>query len=207
MVKQWYISDPEPDVNGVTGYTYILYRKPRTERETKLRQLRAFKRECELEKIYADPMTAFKYERDMEIRSRVRVLERQPKFAHLSTKDLVHYVKSFMNNDNEPLIIKNPNFATGKKPDDVDKPHTSKQARRLHKIEKNAEEGNFTVEVFEAELIEKIKQTRQHRSMTQKDLAMLVNRHESDIKALEKGELAFDRGLKALLLWKLGITA
>jgi len=35
---------------------------------------------------------------------------------------------------------------------------------------------------------------------------MMVNRSEADIKAFEKGELAFDGGLKSLLIWKLGLT-
>lgn len=205
MTRAWYVVDPEPDQDGQTGFMVVQYRKPRTKREILARQRRAEKRESELKAIMSDPVTAYQYERDMEIRRRMRRLEHDPKFGRYSQRELERYVTSYMGNAAEPLILKKLSSSSSA-------PHGNSANRQALKVERNAEEGNLSApKAFTSDFIQRVKSTRQNRTntdgtpMTQKDLAMLVNRHENIIKDFEKGELAFDSALKALLVWKLGL--
>lgn len=214
MTRKYYSPDPEADENGQTGYTIVSYRRPRTEREIQTRRRNAEKRALELEEIMADPVTAYRYERDQEIKSRYLRLERDPKFAALGRSAILRYIRSYMGNDGEPMILKNPSMADDrkKKVEVRVAGGRNRGSRHDREVEQNAEEGNLKTVLFDPAFIERVKSARMNRVdadgkvMTQKELGMLINRTESVIADLEQGLLPYSGGLKALLTWKLGLN-
>ena len=74
---------------------------------------------------------------------------------------------------------------------------------RLNAVERAAEDGNYKVRTFDPVFIEQIKTIRQEKGLSQKDLAVAINRPVNEIAALERGELVFNGQLKSLLHQKL----
>ena len=70
------------------------------------------------------------------------------------------------------------------------------------KVERNAEEGDYKQKRFDAEFVKKVRLAREKLGLTQKDVAMQIQRHETEYSAFERGELLFDTSLKSMLQWK-----
>ena len=70
------------------------------------------------------------------------------------------------------------------------------------KVERNAEEGDYKQKRFDAEFVKKVRLAREKLGLTQKDVVMQIQRHETEYSAFERGELLFDTSLKSMLQWK-----
>ena len=211
MTRKWHYPDPDNP-----GFTLFTYRKPETNADCEARKRRARRRAQDLEEIMSDPMSKYLYEKKEYEKSLVNRLSREPKYGGYTRSALLMIVRSRMNNDRMPLIINK----KSDKEKDKEQPHqhvmkrrdrhgitgdrSTKSRKDLDKIERNADEGLFIKKEFSPKFILLVKQTRTTRNFTQKQLAMTVNVTENDIKKLENGELPYDSGLRALLMWKLG---
>jgi hypothetical protein len=206
MTRKWYTPDPEPDCNNETGYTTVTYSKPMTEEERVERRKRAAAREEELDIIMSHPMTRFKYEREQKIEQTVKRLMKDPQNSKKTAKQLYQYVRGYLGNEGEPVIFIKPKTSE----QILEEKKIFKQKRqndkREREIERNAEMGIFEIKEFDADFIASITKTRTQRKLSQKDLAMIVNQSERDIRDLEAGNLPFNGGLKSLLIWKLGLN-
>jgi hypothetical protein len=227
MTKKWYTPDPTPDCYGETGYTTVTYRKLRTPEEIKERRKNAAKREADIDFIMSHPVSRYRYERENHINSTVKRLEKNiptmlnkyvldfrspkrksydPNYSR-TTEALYHYVRNYIGNEGEPTVLLAIKTADELRKEEADKAlHKKRGTRRERILEQNAEDGVFVApKEFTEDFISKIVKTRNLRNLSQKDLAMLVNRPERDIRDLEAGNMPFDGGLKSLLIWKLGL--
>ena len=79
------------------------------------------------------------------------------------------------------------------------------RGRVLHgqsKIERNADEGDYKRKKFTSEFVKQVRDAREKQGLSQKEVGMLVQRHESEYSAFERGELMYDTSLKSMLQWK-----
>lgn len=232
MTKTYYTVDPEPDENGETGFVTVHYKRPTAGRvsypsqpdkhgnveykrypdinmrEVKAKREKAKKREAELEEIMAHPLSRYRYEKEQKIRCVVKRLQKDPKWYKYSESELYRYVRGYIGNMDEPIVwtkAKTEAELQKERADKMQKRGARRGTRRTQKLEQDAEDGNFTKKVFDQEFIDRVRSIRESRKMTQKDLAMLINKPEGYIRDFELGKLDYDGGLKSILIWKLGI--
>ena len=68
--------------------------------------------------------------------------------------------------------------------------------------EKVSEDENMRPKRFDAEFVKKVRSAREKLGMSQKEVAMMIQRHETEYSAFERGEMLFDTSLKSMLQWK-----
>ena len=195
MTRKYYVSDPEPDSNGQTGYLFMRTHRSLSKDERELRRSNAKKRAAELRLIMSDPVSAYDYQRDLIVKSVARRMEKDIKYRNWTRKQL--YQCAFANYDNSDAPMRFNKHKTQQGP----KPKKTYEST----VETNAEVGNYAITKFDPDFIETVKSFRNARGLTQHDLGVLVNRTEPQIRAFEKGELPFDAAFKALLTWKLSL--
>jgi len=206
------------DTDGCEGPAYkVTYRRAdtRSEKQKERDRQRAIERLEIYRATMADPEKRYQFEKDQQVHSTAVRMQRDPRYGHWSLRELERHVRSFIGNAAEPLILRK-----GSKTADEDgsgrkrRPQVSGRTRR---VESNAEAGNFTRKFFDPSFISLIRNTRASRTvddadaldgkrtMSQADLAQMVNRPVADIQNLENGTLPYDGYLKSLLIWKLGL--
>jgi len=202
MVRIWYTEDPEPDVNGETGYQTVHYQNPYlTEKDHEARLRLSHKRQIEEEELRSDPMKRYYTDRKNEIRRRVAQLSKDPKYYGMSQNHLRRYVASNMGNHDEPVII-----SKHKRERDESSEPRRGGGNGSRRLEQNAEDGNLSIKRFDRAFIDRIKSTRVARELSQEDLAKMINRNKNEIRDFENGTLAFDGSLKSVLIWKFGLS-
>jgi DNA-binding transcriptional regulator YiaG len=156
--------------------------------------------------INSNPITKYLYERDQAQEHAVRRLAKQRGWDTKPREYILQYVRANWNNSAEPTML-------GSKAANQDEGYTKrmtlrqhlKSTRRAHEparlnaVERSAEDGNYKTRSFDPVFIEQVKQMRNDHGLTQKDLAVSINRPVSDIASLERGDLVFDGELKSLL--------
>lgn len=190
----------------------ISYRRKPTEEQRRRRREKAALRA----EIMSDPKKRYDYERKQNIRAAALRMMRDNRYYGWTYRQLCSYVDSCMPRNDEPMIITNPKLAkAAAKEASTDKIRRQPAGNRAAtEVERRADEGDFTTKTFSADFIKQITDKRRSmtvddgdggkRPMTQKDLALLINRDAALIKAFEAGELLFDVKLKQQLNWKLG---
>lgn len=202
MTRKWLVPDPEPDVNGETGYMTVYYSKPRTQREIDQRRHRAEKRAVEREQIQTDPMTDYETEKKFIETMTVRRLRKHPSFSCYTTKQLYRHVQQYSSSDRMPIVLSKTS-GSGQAERRKAAPAGS---RKFRKIEQRAEAGDYEIKKFTPKFIEAVTRARNSRNMTQAELAKLVNVTENDIARFEKGEATYSGALFSTLTWKLGLS-
>lgn len=204
MTRKYYSQDPEhPE------FTIVRYTRTRTKAELEERNERRLQLQAMEEEIYADPVTAYLYEKQKEDLCTVRRLSKRAEFSTYSHKDLLDYVKRSSNNDGMPVVIRrvkpgSEEFSPHKALKEIKSSYRA--SARERRIERNADEGKFTeLRRFSEDFIDEVKRTRVYRNLTQRELGALINVSESDIRLFEAGELMYNGELRAKLLWKLGM--
>lgn len=209
MTRKYYAQDPEDP-----SFTIVHYgRRPLTEEQRVERRERKLDRIEMEEDIYMDPMMTYLYEKELEDSRTARRLAKTPRFASAPFKEVLDYVKKTGNSDGMPIILRKSNTSATEGDGNEITPHKAfknlkashRAAAQEREIERNAEEGFFHNKRFDQAFIDRIKDIRLHRTMTQKQLGALVNVTENDIGAFERGELVYNATLRAKLIWKLGL--
>ena len=116
--------------------------------------------------------------------------------------------------DWNPVTIRGKSKPTSNGPNtnNVVKKHSVSNTNRFNfpdsanKIEKKAEEGDFTIKKINHELSEKIKQSRQNKKMTQKELAKLCNIQASEVQSYERGDAVPNGAILSKMSKVLGVT-
>jgi len=196
-----------------SGWQVVHHRRPQpslSEEEQRQLDLRKQETAALRAELMADPERRYKYERDQDIRHRVRRLQRDPRFQGWSKRQLWRYVDGYLGRADEPLILRNPKLLK-----EEGGPKTQSGSRRVAEIERRAAEGNYQIKEYTKEFIDLIKSARcrrmlptddgGERPMTQEDLAKLVNVNANVIRDFEAGKLTYDSALKTKLVWKLGL--
>jgi DNA-binding transcriptional regulator YiaG len=214
--KSWI--DPEPG----NGPFYTVHYIKKTRKDPINNRQRVF-----MEEVNSDPVTKYLYTRDAEQLSYARRLSRQPKWINKTWEETLKYVRQNWDNSAEPVMVgKRFNYGgqeegySGKMTfrdqlNRVRKAHAQaanapsgagssrrnwrERAQQHASVESKAEEGDYNLKMFSDDVVEQIKQARNARELSQKDLALLVNCPVADITKLEKGELAYDGSFKELL--------
>jgi DNA-binding XRE family transcriptional regulator len=209
-LRRWYLKEKQED-DGFKTVTYIrelsdhkISDEARAERNERRREHSAMEAE-----ISQDPVAAYLHEKQKEDMCTVRRLSKKPEFGTYTQKQILEYVKRTSSNDGMPIVVRRAKagedeISPHKLLKDIKKSYRISRAER--RIEKNAEEGKFEEHrQFDPEFISDVTAARNYRGMTQRDLALLVNVSENEIKAFEAGKLMYNGALRATLLWKLGM--
>ncbi len=205
MTRRTYYSDDSEN----PGFTVVSYKRQRSEEDIKERRERRLERQAMEEEIYADPVTAYLYDKQQEDMRTVRRLSKKPEFSTYTYKQLLEHVKRTGNNDGMPVVIRrvkegSEEFSPHKALKDIRSSYRA--SARERRIERNAEEGKFEEHrQFSEDFIDQVKNMRNYRGLTQKALGLLINVSENDIRMFEAGELMYNGALRAKLLWKLGM--
>lgn len=106
----------------------------------------------------------------------------------------------------DPVIVDNrPRDDHGNVIDHRRGPRPKRTAEAIHLAKVDAE--TYVAKKFDPEFIKSVVLRRNERHLTQEEVAHMVNRHASDIKRFELGEMTFDAALKSQLMWKLGLAS
>jgi hypothetical protein len=204
-------NEPNPDPANGPFYT-VTYGAPPVPPEIKAaRRRRARQNELYMSEINSNPLTKYLYERDQEQEFAARRLAKQPGWDTKSWEQVLRHVKANWNNSAEPTIL-------GSRAHSMEEGYSNRmtlrqhlkasrrinEPARLNAVERAAEDGNYQVRNFDSIFIDQVKQLRNDKGLSQKDLAVAINRPASEIAALERGELPFNGELKSLLHQKLG---
>jgi ribosome-binding protein aMBF1 (putative translation factor) len=184
------------------SFTVVNYRAYLSPAQLEARKNRRLKNYTALQAKLSDPVEAFFYEKErLEIAAAKRA-EKLPKNGGKTFRQLIHEAQLRSSSDRMPLMIRNPKNTT-EKGQVVERKvvkNTRQRASRFQKkLESNADEGNFTTTAFDPDFIKSVKKMRRDKNLSQRDLSLLINVKEFEIRAFERNELPFDASLKALL--------
>ena len=192
------------------GFTIVTYKHELlTDEEQRARVTKGIDKKTMEQEIYSNPVTAYLYNKQLEDMCTVRRLSKQPKFSNYNTNQLLDHVKRNSSNDSMPLILRKAKHGS----EDIS-PHAIlkgikqvyRTSARERRIEQNAEAGKFEPRrYFTGEFIDQVKDIRNIRNMTQKDLALLVDVNEYDIRSFEAGDMTYNGTFRANLMRKLGM--
>lgn len=176
-------------------------------------------REEEQELINGDEMLRYRYDTDLEQKAYTRRLIKD--FSKLKRLGLtpdwrsVHrYVTGNWNHSREPVIMqKNQSEEDGSSNRRLTYRQTLKKVRskadaaKEAQIEKQAEEGDLSIQTFTREFIEQVINARLAAGLSQAQMAHKLYRTENLIKDFEKGELNYDARLKSLFKMILNLSS
>jgi len=202
--------DKEPNPDPANGPFYTVNYVRESPEDKAARNRRALQHELYMAEINSNPLTKWLYERDRDQEHAARRLSKQRGWDTKSREQILHYVRANWNNSTEPTIM---GSMAALQEEGYSKRMTLRQhlkasrrlnePARLNSVERAAEDGNYKVRTFDPVFIEQIKTLRQEKGLSQKDLAVAINRPVNEISSLERGELVFNGELKSLLHQKL----
>lgn len=194
MTKTFYTVDNSPNPDPENGVFYTIHhREKRSEWDQRIHE-RKMARQAELmAEINKDPVTKYLYDKDFAQGHAARRLAKTIEWSYSSHENILAYVRANWNNSEEPTIV-------GSKTGHQDENYSNKMTYRSHlknrrkllKVEQQAEAGILKQTKYDSEFIDKVKRKRAELSMTQAQLASLINKTENDVANFEKNELIYD---------------
>lgn len=227
MPRCWYYEDTEMvNHTGDSGWYTVTYESPAQyklnydpERAKRVRKARVRRHEEHLEAM-KDPMYAHAYETKMFEDHWIRRLRKDPRYSHLPPKQMRSHIPSYSMQDTTPVVV---DRRTRDEYGDVIQDtrgtrhggarrgvsgtmrggtNRQRESRSGSRIERDVDEG-VRAKKFTKEFINNVKDARLAAGLTQEQLALKIDRKKSEVSDFESGKLAFDRGLKAILTWKI----
>lgn len=202
-----HIDEDQPDPeNGL--YSVVSYKRNLTREQQKNKQRKNAIEQKKYQEAMNDPMLKYEWEKNEYEQGYMNRLSKQPGYQSMTQSELRKHICGPGGQEYMPIILMKQNSAV--KEETRSYKRANNQQRELgshekHRIETNAEEGNYQRRFFSKNFIDKVKTMRLKYDppLSQSDVAQMINVNVKIISQLEKGELEFDNRLKTLLLWKL----